>query len=136
MPEVDQELVSDIETIVDLLPRGKNEATGESYRGVFDTQVATAFYANLRDMKHPMAEHNEKCSYYKPCGNCRRCLLEVTSDAAIAAGKLVKVPRNRNKQDANGDIQSVQYVQYYRPGELKQNTDISQVLLALKARRQ
>lgn len=133
MPEVDEKLVKGFGLIVDMLPRG-NRKDGSPYTGVLQRDVATTFYAFMAKQGHPLAEaKNEDCSFDKPCGACRRDVLQVTAEAAENAGLVVKIPRAKTVE-INGKMERRSWVTYYRPGEVKAAKDLDKIAEAVLAR--
>lgn len=120
MPEVDEMLVRALTIIVDKLPRKVSTKTGKPHTGVLAEKVATNFYAYLDKAAHPMAAKNPDCSFSDPCGKCRRCMLQITSDHAKEAGLVVKIPRAATKM-IDGRMKRSTWVTYYRPGEIAES---------------
>ncbi len=129
MPAVNAWLVKALGQVVAMLPRGTNPATKEQYRGVLQRDVATAFYAVMRKHEVPLADVvNEDCTYEKPCGKCRRCVLQVTSEAAEAEGTVVRVPRGKDvRNEKTGRIERRTWVTYYSPGEIKTSKSFDEI---------
>jgi hypothetical protein len=120
MPTVkcDRFCVDALVTIVDELPRKEGTTKyGTPYSGLFGRDVATAFYAVLQDVDHPMKTKVENCSYERPCGKCRRCALQAASDAAEGEGKIVRQLASKTGTDARGRKTKNTWTMYYRPGE-------------------
>jgi hypothetical protein len=120
MPKAEEMLVRALTIIVDKLPRVVSPKTGKPYTGVLAEKVASNFYAYLDKAQHPMAAKNPDCSFADPCGECRRCLLQVNSDHAKEAGLIVKIPRAATKM-IDGRMKRSTWVTYYRPGEVAEN---------------
>ena len=131
--EVDESLVKAVAMIVDMLPRNQNKKASANdhtvvlYKGVLQQEVATTFYALLAKRAHPLANvKDENCSYDRPCGACRRCVLEAHSKIAEDSGAIVKVPRGKFVTRDNKQVR-VTWVTYYRPGEITLSEDLSKV---------
>jgi len=114
----DRFCVDALVALVDELPRKEGTTRyGTPYAGLFAKDVATAFYAVLNDIDHPMKAKNEACSYDRPCGKCRRCALQAASDTAETEGKIVKQIASKSGTDARGRKTRNTWTMYYRPGE-------------------
>lgn len=138
--EIDESLVKAVGMIVDMLPRNVNKKATEHdkvqvlYKGVLQQEVATTFYALLTKRQHPLAAvKNDDCSFDRPCGNCRRCVLEAHSNLAEKEGLIVKVPRGKFVTKDNKQVR-VTWVTYYRPGEITLSEDLTKVADAVLAK--
>lgn len=116
--KVDRFCVDALVTLVDELPRKEGVTKyGTPYSGLFGRDVATAFYAVLADVGHPMKAKNEACSFERPCGKCRRCALQGASNIAEAEGKITRQLASKTGTDARGRKTKNTWFMYYRPGE-------------------
>lgn len=116
--KVDRFCIDALVAIVEELPRKEGVTKyGTPFSGLFGRDVATAFYAVLADVDHPMQAKVEACSYDRPCGKCRRCALQGASDIAEAEGKIVRQVASKTGTDARGRKTKNTWIMYYRPGE-------------------